>query len=83
MYFVYILESEVDGSYYIGFTENINTRLNEHNFGRTEYTRLKRPWKLIYNEEFKTSSEALRREKYLKNLKSRVALRKIIESTGP
>ena len=83
MYFVYILQSIVDRSFYIGYTSNIVNRLNEHNYGRTRYTKLKRPWMLIYKEEYKMRSEALKREKYLKKLKSKEYLKKIIGGLGP
>jgi len=83
MYFVYILQSLVDKSYYIGYTSNIDNRFNEHNFGRTRYTKLKRPWKLIYKEEYLSKIEALRREKYLKSLKNKKYLVKIIGLAGP
>jgi len=77
------LNSEFDNSYYVGHTQDIKTRLREHNFGRTGYTKLKRPWKLIYKEEYKTRTEAIQRERCLKRLKSRVALEKIIGLVGP
>jgi putative endonuclease len=78
MYFVYILQSARDKSYYIGYTSNIENRLWEHNEGRTGYTKLKRPWSLIYQEEYKTRKEAMVREKYLKKQKSKVYLEKIM-----
>ncbi len=83
MYFVYILQSQLDKSYYIGYTSNLENRLREHNFGKTGYTKLKRPWRLIYKEEFLTRSEAIKRERYLKRLKNKKALEKIIKSMGP
>ena len=78
MYFVYILQSIKDNSYYIGYTRNIRARLNEHNFGRTRYTKFKRPWKLVYSEKYNTAGEAVIRERYLKTLKNRDYLIKII-----
>ncbi|CAN5145777.1 hypothetical protein BH09PAT2_BH09PAT2_02970 [soil metagenome] len=44
MYFVYVLESEKDQSYYIGCTDNIEERLIEHNSSSKGYTKKKRPW---------------------------------------
>jgi putative endonuclease len=49
-YFVYILQSEWDGSYYIGHTNNLEERVSRHNRGRSQYTKAKIPWKLIYRE---------------------------------
>ncbi|MFZ6034568.1 MAG: GIY-YIG nuclease family protein [Patescibacteria group bacterium] len=83
MYFVYILQSIKDKSYYIGHTGHIESRLKEHNFGRTGYTSLKRPWKLVHKRKFVNRSQAIIMEKYLKKLKSKIALEKIIGSVGP
>ncbi len=82
MFSTYILQSEIDGSYYIGSTENIESRIIRHNKGYSGYTKTKRPWVLVYNEEYKTLSEAKAREYYLKSLKSRVSIQKLINN-GP
>ena len=78
VYFVYILKSRIDNSYYIGQTHNLSNRIFEHNFEETNYTKKKRPWDLIYKEEYKTRSEAVNRERYFKKLKNRKYLEKII-----
>jgi len=78
MYFVYILESELDKSFYIGYTSNIENRVHEHNFGRTGYTKLMRPWKLVYKKEFEVKSEAIKYERYLKRLKSKIYIVQLI-----
>jgi putative endonuclease len=65
-YFVYIIESEMDGTYYKGFTEDPTVRLMRHNNGESTYTRMKRPWKFVYLEKLQSKTEALRREKALK-----------------
>ena len=74
-FFVYILQSEVDHSFYKGFTENPNERLLQHNNGESSYTSSKIPWKMVYLEELSSKREALIREKYLKKLeRSRIEL---------
>lgn len=78
MYYIYVLQSEVDGSHYIGSTKNVERRVWEHNFGSTRYTKRKRPWKLVYKEEYKTKTEALKREKYLKGLRNSKYLEEIM-----
>jgi len=78
MYFVYVLQSLTDNSFYIGYTSNIEDRLWEHNEGRTRYTKRKRPWNLMYKEDYQTRAEAIKREKYLKKLKNKAHLAKII-----
>ena len=65
-YYVYIIESEKDGSYYKGFSESPLERLRYHNEGGTSSTRHLIPWKLIYVEELATKREALIRERNLK-----------------
>ncbi len=70
-YFVYILQSEKDGSYYIGHTSDLEGRLRRHNEGRSVYTRAKMPWKLVYHELFDSKSEAAKREQAIKRKKKR------------
>ncbi len=65
-FYVYIIRSEVDESYYKGFSENPQVRLLQHNNGESHYTAGKRPWKLVYVEKLPTKKEALIREKALK-----------------
>ncbi|WP_445298478.1 GIY-YIG nuclease family protein [Lacibacter sp. H407] len=65
-YYVYILESEKDGSYYKGFSTDPSIRLVRHNRGETASTRHLLPWKLVYVELMATKSEALVRERNLK-----------------
>jgi len=82
MFYTYILRSEKDNTYYIGSTSNLTNRVREHNFGNTRYTKLKRPWILIYSEEFQTRGLAVMREKQLKRIKNRTVLEKIV-GEGP
>lgn len=79
MFVTYILESEKDGRYYIGSTGNLNNRIKRHNKGYSKYTKGRGPFKLIYKEEYTTLSEAKKREYYLKSLKSRIAIEKLIK----
>ena len=85
-YFVYVLKSESTGQFYIGQTDNLIRRIAEHNdsdYRGTEYTkRHKGPWACIYKEEFKTRSEAMKREKELKAKKSKRYLAYLINYSG-
>lgn len=68
MTFVYILEC-ADGTYYTGWTTDLDRRVAVHNAGRgSRYTRLRRPVKLIYWEEHPDRSSAQRRELAVKRL---------------
>ena len=63
---VYILQSEQDGSFYKGYSENVFKRLQEHNEGLSQYTSAKLPWKLVYYETLSDKKTALIRERNLK-----------------
>lgn len=75
MYKVYILKSKTKTKSYVGITNNIARRLEEHNKGRSIFTRRFMPWKLIYEESFLTRKEARMREKYLKSAAGRKLLK--------
>jgi len=68
----------VDNSFYIGYTHNLEKRLNEHNEGRSKYTSRKMPWKLVYFETFDLKRDAIIREKQLKKYRNTKYLEKII-----
>ena len=65
-YYVYIIQSLKDGTYYKGSSTNPLKRLEEHNSGQSKYTATKLPWKLMYVEELSSKKEMLIREKKLK-----------------
>jgi putative endonuclease len=65
-FFVYLLESEIDKSWYIGYTSNLEKRITEHNDGQSYFTKRKMPWKIIYYEVSFNKFDAIAREKYLK-----------------
>jgi putative endonuclease len=67
-FYVYMLLCE-DGSYYTGYTKDIDFRLKQHKIGTgARYTKLHRPKKLVYTEEFDTIREAMKRERKIKKL---------------
>jgi len=63
---VYIIRSAESEILYKGFTTQPEQRLLEHNQGRSQYTKNKGPWEMVYLEEFNTKREALIREKQIK-----------------
>ncbi|WP_247979356.1 GIY-YIG nuclease family protein [Maribellus sp. YY47] len=79
-YVVYILQSEKDRSYYIGFTSDLDIRLSFHNSGKSRYTSLKMPWKVVYSESYATKSDALKREKFLKQQRNRTFYERLIKN---
>ena len=64
-FYVYIIQSQADSSYYKGFSENPPRRLLQHNNGECKYTSTKLPWQLVYIEELPTKRDALIRERGL------------------
>ena len=81
MYFVYIIKSEKDGSFYIGYTSDLDRRMIFHNSGESVYTSKKVPWKLVYTESFDNKSDAIKRERFLKRQRNRVFYEKLINSS--
>ena len=66
--YTYILQC-ADGTYYCGWTNNLDRRLKAHNEGKgAKYTRSRRPVALVYYEAFYTKDEAMRREYEIKQL---------------
>jgi len=70
-YYVYLLLCD-DGSYYTGYTNNVASRLERHKKGcGARYTRMRRPKRVVYVEEFRTRGAATRREQQIKALSHR------------
>lgn len=67
MYFVYILKSQKDNSYYKGVTIDLKKRLEQHNSMKNRYTSNKQPFELIWYCCFKDKMKAYNFEKYLKS----------------
>lgn len=67
MYYVYLLQSQKDKSFYIGYTSNLKRRFLEHNKGLSQSTKHKRPYSLIFYEAFTDILDAKNRELYLKS----------------
>ncbi|MFH1227961.1 MAG: GIY-YIG nuclease family protein [Planctomycetota bacterium] len=80
MYYVYVIQSERDKRYYIGYTSNLEKRLNSHNTGLQRWTRSRGPWKLVYSEYFINKRDAIIRERGLKNKKSHKAIENIVHN---
>ncbi len=67
-HYAYILKCS-DGSYYCGYTNDLEKRIEKHNQGKgAKYTRARLPVALVYFEEFDTKEEAMSREWHLKQL---------------
>ncbi len=62
LFYIYIIYSKNLQRYYVGSTEAVEKRLQEHNAGKSRSTRAGAPWELIYTESFSTRSEAMLHE---------------------
>lgn len=68
MNYTYILKCS-DGSFYTGWTNDLEKRIKVHNEGSGgKYTRSRLPVKLVYYETFDTKQEAMSREWHIKRL---------------
>ena len=66
--FIYIVECN-DNTYYTGWTNDLDKRINAHNLGKgAKYTKYRTPVKLVYFEKCDNKSNALKREYAIKQL---------------
>ena len=79
MFYIYILKSLKDNRTYVGYTNNLERRLAEHNSGKNIATKNRRPLELIFSEKFETSAEAKKRELYWKNGGGRRKLKELLK----
>jgi putative endonuclease len=82
-YYVYILASGKYGTLYIGVTNSLRTRLEQHRSGRgSEFVKKYRVYRLVHVEEFASPREAILREKQLKEWHRDWKIR-LIEENNP
>jgi putative endonuclease len=79
MFYVYILKSSKFNRLYIGVTENLQRRFNEHNKGKVKSTKAYIPYDIFKTEQYESKTAALKREIQIK--KSGL-LRKLIKNHG-
>jgi putative endonuclease len=79
MYTLYILKSNKYPKTYVGYTNNLNRRLKEHNNGQSNFTNKYKPWSQIYSENCSTKETALNREKYFKSKKGRKLIAEMLK----
>ena len=78
-YTVYILYSASLDKYYVGFTSDLEERIRKHNTNHKGFTgRSNGDWKLRWKEIYSSKSEAMFRERQIKNWKSRKLIEKLI-----
>ena len=68
MHYTYMLRCK-DNTYYTGYTNDLEKRVNAHNEGKgAKYTKGRRPVELVYYEEYEDKHSAMRREWEIKQL---------------
>lgn len=78
MYYSYIMRSDKTGRYYVGSTQDLEIRLEQHNLGKVSSTRNKGPWIICYSESFSSRSAAYRRELQIKSFKGGEAFKRLL-----
>ena len=71
MYYVYVLENK-ESSHYIGYTNNLQRRIKDHNYSKNISTKKKGPWHLVYKED------AFLRERQIKRYKGGEAFKQLL-----
>lgn len=80
-YSVYILFSEKDSLLYIGFTSNLEKRIERHNGGESGSTAYRRPLRLIFCEFYLFEEDAKKREMYFKTTMGKKAIKLMLSGT--
>ncbi len=80
MYYVYALSSQVANYIYVGITDNVERRTDQHNSGYEKTTKPYQPFNLILEEEYPDRPAARLREKYLKTTNGKRFLRSLIKN---
>lgn len=73
-FYIYVLKSDKDNKLYIGYTNNLVRRIEEHKKGLNFSTKFRRPFNLIYFEGCINEQDAKRREHYLKTTRGKIFL---------
>ena len=79
-FYTYVLLSFKDNEYYIGYTNDLKRRIEEHNVGKNFSTKSRMPLKLIYFEACLNEDDAKQREKYFKSTIGRRYLSKRLQN---
>lgn len=66
MFYVYVLKSKLDRCLDTGYTDDLKRRFAEHNKGKNQSTKSRKPFDLLYYEAYHSQLDAQLREKDLK-----------------
>jgi putative endonuclease len=82
-FYVYAIFSQVDNRIYVGMSQNVSGRIQQHNAGKVTSTKHFVPWVLFFSQLAGNTTEARKLEKYFKSTSGKRKLRKILESLNP
>ncbi len=80
MYYTYLLGSLKDNQFYTSFTRDLKQRFEQHQKGRIDSTKDRRPLEIMYYEACLDQNDATTREKYLKTYNGKMFLKKRLKS---
>ena len=80
-HFTYVLYSLKDHRFYIGISDDVFRRVDQHNRGENVSTKSRVPFQLIYYEAYLSKEDALRREKYFKTSVGKRTLKQKLRTT--
>lgn len=81
VFYLYILQSQSSGRYYVGQTQNLEERIAYHNANYSKSLKNRGPWKLVYSEAYATRSETVRRERQIKSWKDRQLIERLLSAS--
>jgi len=81
MFYVYVLQSLLNGRLYVGRTANLKRRFKEHIDAKVWTTSRMLPVKLIFYEAFAVAGDSIRRERYLKTSKGKATLKQMLRES--
>ena len=79
-YYIYVLKSQKDKKLYVGYTNDLKSRFEQHCKGQVSSTKDRRPFELIYSEACLDKHDAMHREEYLKTAYGKQFLRSRLKS---
>ena len=80
MYYTYVLRSEKDNGFYVGFTKDLKLRFEQHQKSVVDSTKNRLPVQLIYYEACISQNDATHTEKYFKTYNGRMFLKRRLKS---
>ena len=81
VYFLYILQSESTGRFYIGQTQDVAERLAYHNANYSKSLKNRGPWRLVHTETYPSRSAAVRREREIKSWKDHRMVERLLSAS--